>query len=82
VTEKTAKTLLCCGFGHIGKAMGQVYQCCWRIYGEMFFQVRISHVLSFVSICDLFTDSLSYFILACLTVELYTSDSLMSTNCK
>jgi hypothetical protein len=25
---------------------------------EMFFQVRISHVLHFISICDLFTDSL------------------------
>jgi hypothetical protein len=26
-----------------------------------FFQVRISHVLRFISICDLFTDSFSYF---------------------
>jgi hypothetical protein len=25
-----------------------------------FFQVRISHVIRFISICDLFTDNLSY----------------------
>jgi hypothetical protein len=27
--------LLCCGFRRIGKAMGQVYQCLWRICREM-----------------------------------------------
>jgi hypothetical protein len=27
---------------------------------KMFFQIRISHVLRFISICDLFTDSPSY----------------------
>jgi hypothetical protein len=47
-----------CGFLRTGKAMGQVYQCWWRICREInvFFQVRISHVLRFISICDLFTD--------------------------
>jgi hypothetical protein len=38
--------------------MGQVYQCWWRICREInVFLVRISHVLRFISICDLFTDS-------------------------
>jgi hypothetical protein len=56
------KTLLCCGFRRTGKATGQVYQCWWRICREInvFFQVRISHVLRFISICDIFIDSPSY----------------------
>jgi hypothetical protein len=29
---------------------------------KCFFQVRILHVLSFISICDLFTDSPSYIV--------------------
>jgi hypothetical protein len=28
------KILLCCRFWHTGKAMGQVYQCFWRICWE------------------------------------------------
>jgi hypothetical protein len=38
------KTLLCCGFRRTGKAMGQVYQCWWRICREIddfFFQFWI-----------------------------------------
>jgi hypothetical protein len=31
VTETTVKRLPCCGLRRIGKAMGQVYQCWWRI---------------------------------------------------
>jgi hypothetical protein len=31
VAETTVKRLLCCEFQHTGKAMGQVYQCWWRI---------------------------------------------------
>jgi hypothetical protein len=31
VAETTVKRLLCCGFRRTGKAMGQVYQCWWRI---------------------------------------------------
>jgi hypothetical protein len=31
VTEKTVKKLLCCGFRRTSKAMGQAYQCWWRI---------------------------------------------------
>jgi hypothetical protein len=54
--------LLCCGFQCTGKAMGQVYQCWWKIYWEInvLFQVKISHVLCFISIYDLFTYSPSY----------------------
>jgi hypothetical protein len=54
LAETTVKRLR-----RIGKAMGQVYQCWWRIRREInyFFQVRISHVLRFISICSLFTDS-------------------------
>jgi hypothetical protein len=54
--------LLCCGFRRTDKAMVQVYQCWWRICREInvFFQVRILHVLRFIAICDLFTDSRSH----------------------
>jgi hypothetical protein len=52
MAEATIKRLLCCGFRRTGKAMGQVYQCCWGIYRErrIFFQVRMSHALRFISI--------------------------------
>jgi hypothetical protein len=35
VAETTVKRLLCCGFRRTGKAMGQVYQCWWRICREV-----------------------------------------------
>jgi hypothetical protein len=35
VVETTVKRLLCCGFRRTGKAMGQVYQCWWRICREI-----------------------------------------------
>jgi hypothetical protein len=59
VAEKTVKRLLCCGFRRTGKAMGQVHERWWRIRREInvFPQIRISHVLRFISIGDLFTDS-------------------------
>jgi hypothetical protein len=62
VAETTVKRLLCCGFLRIGKAMGQLCQCWWRICRErnVFSQVPISCVLRFISICGLFTDSPSY----------------------
>jgi hypothetical protein len=63
VAETTVKRHLCCGFRRTGKAMGQVYQCWWRICREInafFFQVRISHVLRFMSIFYPLTDSLAY----------------------
>jgi hypothetical protein len=37
VAETRVKRLLFCGFRRTGKAMGQVYQCWWRICREMFF---------------------------------------------
>jgi hypothetical protein len=51
--------LLCCGFRRTGKAMGQMYESWCRKCREInvFFQFRISHVLRFISICDLFTGS-------------------------
>jgi hypothetical protein len=54
---------LCCGFRRTGKAMGQAYQCWWRICQEInvFPQVRVSYLLRFMAICDLFTDSPSYY---------------------
>jgi hypothetical protein len=47
VAKTTVKRLLCFGFRRTGKAMGQVYQCWWRICREIkvFLRVRISHVL-------------------------------------
>jgi hypothetical protein len=67
VAETTVKRLLCCVSD--GKAMGQVYQCRWRICREInvLVQVRISQVLRFISICGLFTDSPSH-IMTCLKV--------------
>jgi hypothetical protein len=35
VAKTTVKRLLCCGFWHTGEAMGQVYQCWWRICREI-----------------------------------------------
>jgi hypothetical protein len=49
-------------FRRTGEAMGQVYQYWWRICREInvFFQFLLSHVLRFISIRNLFTDSPSY----------------------
>jgi hypothetical protein len=60
--RQQSKGLLCRGFRRAGKAMGQVYQCWWRTCREInvYFQVWISHVLRFISISGLFTDSPSY----------------------
>jgi hypothetical protein len=57
VAEATVERLPCCRFQRTGKALGQVYQCWRRICREInvfFFQVRISHVLRFISICDVY----------------------------
>jgi hypothetical protein len=35
VAETTVKIFLCCGFWRADKAMGQVYQCWWRICREI-----------------------------------------------
>jgi hypothetical protein len=59
VVETTVKRLVCCGFRSPGKAMGQVLVD-YRYRNKCFFEVRMSHVLRFISMCDLFTDSPSY----------------------
>jgi hypothetical protein len=62
--DNRQKTFLCSAFGRTGKAIGQVYQCWWRICREINVTPRLrpqgSHILRFMSICDLFTDSPSY----------------------
>jgi hypothetical protein len=49
VAETTVKRLLRCGFRRTGKAMGQVYQCWWRICREIIvlfiFEYHIVYVL-------------------------------------
>jgi hypothetical protein len=35
VAEAAVKILECCGLRRTGKAMGRVYQCWWRICGEI-----------------------------------------------
>jgi hypothetical protein len=62
VAETTVKRLPCCEFRSTGKANGELYQCWWRICRELNVssQVRISHAF-FLSICDLFSDSPSYY---------------------
>jgi hypothetical protein len=35
VVETTVRRLLYCWFGSTGKALGQLYQCWWRIYREI-----------------------------------------------
>jgi hypothetical protein len=57
VAETTIKRLIYCGFWRTGKAMGQVLVVDMS-RNRCFFQVRISQVLRFISICDLFSDSL------------------------
>jgi hypothetical protein len=67
VAETAAKRLPCCGFRRTGKAMGQVYHSLLvddTSRNKCFFQVRISHVLRFISICVLFSDSSSYSVLS------------------
>jgi hypothetical protein len=60
--RQQSQRLTCCLFRYTDKTMRQVYRCWWRIMSKnkCFLHVRISHVLRFVSICDLFTDSLLY----------------------
>jgi hypothetical protein len=37
VAETIVKRLICCGYRPTGKAMGQVYQCWWKICREIIF---------------------------------------------
>jgi hypothetical protein len=48
VAETTVKRLLCCGFRRTGKAMGQVYQCLWRICREINVLSRFEYHMFYV----------------------------------
>jgi hypothetical protein len=62
VVERTVKRLLRCGFWCTGKvidtSVSMLVEDTSR--NKRFSQVRISNILRFISICDLFTDSPSY----------------------
>jgi hypothetical protein len=47
VSETRVKRLLCCGFRRTGKAMGQVYQCWWRICREISVSFSASYITRF-----------------------------------
>jgi hypothetical protein len=47
-TVKRVKRLLCCGFRRTGKAMGQVYECWWRICREIIFFPRFEYHMFYV----------------------------------
>jgi hypothetical protein len=48
VAETTVKRLLCCGFRRTGKAMGQMYQCWWRICREKNVYSRFEYHMFYV----------------------------------
>jgi hypothetical protein len=48
VAETTVKRLPCCGFRLTGKAMGQVYQCWWRICQEVNVFFRFEYHMFYV----------------------------------
>jgi hypothetical protein len=48
VAETTVKRLLCCGFRRTGKAMGQVYQCWWRVRRERNVFPRLEYHMFYV----------------------------------
>jgi hypothetical protein len=48
VAETTVKRLLCCRFRRTVKAMGHVYQCCWRICREKNFIFPGSNIIFYV----------------------------------
>jgi hypothetical protein len=56
----TVYRLLCCGFRSTGIAMGQLYQCWWRICREIHFFSPGSNITCFISLYDIFTDSPCY----------------------
>jgi hypothetical protein len=58
VAETTVRILLCCGLRRTGKAMGQVYQCWWRICKDMYLPMFEYPCFTF-HIRDLFTASSS-----------------------
>jgi hypothetical protein len=76
VAETIIKRLLGCGFRRTGKAMGQMYQCWWRMSRNKMFSRFKYHLLRFISISDLFADSLSYYDVGVMECVLGESDIL------
>jgi hypothetical protein len=60
VAETTVTRLLCCGFRRTGKAMGQVYQCWWRISRNKYFfpGSNITYFTFYVHLCPIYWLSL------------------------
>jgi hypothetical protein len=48
VAETTVRRLLCCRFLGTGKAMGELYQCWWRICREINVFSRFEHHIFYV----------------------------------
>jgi hypothetical protein len=72
--RQQSKGLPCCRFRRTAKAIGQVYQRWQRICPEISFPptpIRISNILRFMSICDLFSDSPSCYAEITLMLFLY-----------
>jgi hypothetical protein len=73
VAETTIEKLLrlCCGFRRTGKATGRVSSMLVKdmTTNEFLLQVRMSHILHFIVICVLFTDSPLYKICPAVSVE-------------
>jgi hypothetical protein len=53
-----SKDFLCCGFQRTGKAMGQVYQCWWRICREINVFPRFEYLM-----CDVLYSFVTYFLI-------------------
>jgi hypothetical protein len=48
VSETTITRILFCGFRRTGKAMGQVYQCWWRVFREINISSRFEYPVFYV----------------------------------
>jgi hypothetical protein len=59
VAETTVKILQCCGFWRTGKAMGQVYQCRWRICREINVFPRLEYYHMLYVLCPFGTNLLT-----------------------
>jgi hypothetical protein len=61
VAETRVKRLLCCGYRRRGKVMGQVYQCWWRICGEVIVFSKFEyHIFLVLYLFVTYNDSSSY----------------------
>jgi hypothetical protein len=70
VAETTVKRILCCGVSTLVKRWDK----CINVSGGyvkkwIFFNGRISHVLRFISICDLFTDYVRFDVFTAVTMK-------------